>query len=207
MISDRVWVVVGIATVVHLGADILLFSGGKGDPDVPADRALHDTSRRALLSGSLLGLVTIPWWFVPAYYLAQLPGGWGAVTSLSYVTWIGSLMAFHTAYAFIGIGVYGNIGLARDMVGPIRIVATFTLVMAAIVTVTLILVGVRGFLQLSWHHYILLPVPAMVLLQGVLGRLLRRIPYFTTAGGTLSVAAFLMSFYTVVQANSSVFAR
>ena len=102
--------------------------------------------------------------------MINIDGAFGLWAFFSFAGYVAVLLLFHVSYAFVGIGLQVD----RNLNGPYRsllsIIGLWSMVLSAVFTVTIVLAGVGGHLDLAWYHYLSLPSITIVLFQYLLGR-------------------------------------
>lgn len=195
------------ACALNAVGDVILLWGARHTNWEPGLSALAQTPPKMVLVGSLMGLLTIPCWFVIAPFLIRVPGWPGAMAFYAYLAFVASAFAFHLSYAFIGPALRKNPELENDFKAPLSAMLSFTFLMSVIASGALAVAGLSGAIDMSWYHYILLPALAIILVQMAFGNALKAVPFAKIAAGPVAMAAFFCSFLDVVRLNEVMFGK
>ncbi|MEM1051527.1 MAG: hypothetical protein AAGI28_05460 [Pseudomonadota bacterium] len=205
MSLSLILVVLLIACAANAVGDVALLWGARQTRWQPGLPALVKTPPRLVLLGSLLGLITIPCWFLIVPLIARLPGWYGLVACISYSAFVAGALAFHLSYAFVGPSLREVPALEGAFKRPLGTLLLYTFAMGAIASIVLALAGASQTIIMHWYHYLLLPTPAIVLIQMIFGSALRSIPFAKIIAGPLAMAAFFIAFTDLVETNSKMF--
>ena len=190
-----------VACALNAIGDVILLWGVRETNWQPGIEALAKTPEPYVVFGSMLGLATIPVWFLIAPYLAQVPGLAGRVAFFSYLTYVAGVFAFHLCYAFVGVGVQASEALKAKFAPLVQAIAGYSFLAAVVFTVAMIVSGASKSVQAEWYHYATLPLFTIILFQMVLGQVLKGVPYYWAASGTVAMAAFFIGFIDLVRRN------
>ena len=181
------------ATILHGISDVLLLWGIRSSDGKAGIEVLVHTPRKFLLIGAFLGFLTIPFWFIPGIYLLRIEGPLGTIIFLSFVTHIATLLLFHISYAFIGVGIQKDSSLIENFAPLLRGIGAYSMAVALLVSILLMVAAGQGAITLRWYHYTALPFFSILIIQGLISRLLKVIPFFQAVSGTIAMGYSLIS--------------
>lgn len=199
------WILLTSCVVIAAG-DILLLWGSRETNWEPGLAALAKSPRSFIIIGSMLGLFTIPWWFLVSPYMALIPGASGKIAYLSYCSYVAAVLAFHVSHGFVGLAVSQHPDLKAPLgrlMTPLPLLCFLSATIASI-AIAIAYAGVKGAIDMVWYHYALLPTPAIALIQFGLGGALKRVPFFQILCGPVAMAAFFVAFTDLVRQNAAV---
>ncbi len=193
-------IVSGISNMI---ADILLVSGKDYSKKNQSreDRVKNTPTNHIIISG-ILGLVSIAFWTVPIYYLAKIQTIGGTVAMFSFAAYISTLTAFHVAcsYSTLCYKLNGE-GESVLLKKILKWHGLISVVWSGIYTFTMIYLSF-DILKLGVLHYVTLPLFSMIIIQFILGKLLNKIPHFSSIAGTLGmVISFLGTISIMIENN------
>ena len=194
-----VLVLSGISNIV---ADLLLVSGGDFKrKQSKADQARETPTNHLVISG-VLGLISISFWMVPLYYLSALPDTAGLVAMLSFAIYIATLTTFHAVCSFVIISFKLKEDSFAYLGGTMRYYGALCIFWSSLYTGAIIYLSVSGVLAMEIFHYLTLPLFSMIIIQLILGSLLKKIPHFTSIAGSLSMIISLLSTVHLMISNN-----
>lgn len=192
------------ACAVNAAGDVLLLWGSRHTNWKPGFEALAKTPPSFVRTGALVGLVTIPCWFLAAPFIALIPGDTGAVAYISFCSYVAAALAFHVCYGFIGAALHSDPDLKTSMESLAKPLLLFCFMSAVVASVAIAYAGADGRLVMVWYHYAFLPAPAIILIQMGLGGALKGVPFFQIISGPAAMAAFFVSFHSLIAENTDV---
>ncbi len=174
-------------------ADVLLQSGRDySNPKQSEIELVRATKTKHFLISAILGLLSITCWQAPLLLLMKLKGGIGLCLQFSFLIMITLIAVFHVACCMAFHICKVNEDKLKEATKYLAILGPLVFVPSLIYTVTMIYAGATGVLALSWFHYLTLPLPAVILIQFGLGKLLKRVPYVAPTSGTISMLVSIM---------------
>ncbi len=193
-----------ISSVTNMVADVFLVSGKnyavKDQP--PAEIAKNTPDKHLNISGKL-GLVSLSMWMGVLYFLAYLEGNIGKLAMISYAAYIGCIMVFHVICSNIFTMLKHNT-LSEEILNSIFKFYMFMCVITSLIyTGTMIYLGLSGTLKMQLVHYLTLPFASTVLVQFILGKLVK-IKHFDSIAGTLSMLVAMLSSIHIMVSNFNI---
>ncbi len=174
-------------------ADVLLQSGRDySNPKQSEIELVRATSSKHFLLSAIIGVISITCWQAPLFLIMRLKSSIGTTLQFSYLAMISCITVFHVACCMAFHMAKLNEDKLKEATKYLTILGPLIFIPSLIYTVTMIYAGATGMLNLSWFHYITLPLPAVILIQFGLGRLLKRVPYVAPTAGTLSMLVSIM---------------
>ncbi len=193
-----------ISGITNMIADVLLVSGrdySKKD-QTKEERAQNTPNKHIELSG-ILGLISIIFWTAPLYYLSKLTTTiGGTVAMISFAIFIITLATFHAVCAY-SILCYKYNNDAKELVTKtIKSYGMVSIIFSSIYTFSMIYLSLNGILKMNILHYFTLPLFSMIIVQFILGALLKRIPHFSSVAGTLGMIISLLGTVNIMIINN-----
>ena len=189
----------GISNIV---ADLFLVSGGDFKrKESKADQARQTPMNHLVISG-VLGLISISFWMVPVYYLSALPGIAGFVALLSFGITIATLTTYHAVCSFVIISFKLKEESFADLGKTMKYYGALCIIWSSVYTGCIIYLSVIGFLKMGLFHYLTLPLFSMIIVQFMVGSLLRKIPHFSSIAGSLAMIISLLSTVHIMIINN-----
>ncbi len=179
--------------ITNIIADVLLQSGRDySNPKQSEIELLRATKTEHFLISAILGALSITCWQAPLFLLMKVKGGIGICLQFSFVAMISLIAVFHVACCMAFHICKVNEDKLKEATKYLTILGPLVFIPSLIYTATMIYAGATGLLHLSWFHYLTLPLPAVILIQFGLGKLLKRVPYIAPTAGTISMVVSLM---------------
>lgn len=187
-------VIVLVSSLVNMFADILLVSGKdyQNKAQTKEERAFN-TPDRHLVNSGFIGFVAIMFWTTPGILLAQLPTIAGKLAFITYVMFSVSLAVFHVMVAYSTLCSKHNVQLLSMIKRFVLAYGVVAIVLSAVFSFAIIYLAVTAKLVLYPIHFILLPLFSMIIIQFILGRLLREVPYYSAIAGTLGMLVSMLN--------------
>lgn len=194
-------IVLAVSCMLNAIGDIYLLHGVRYTQWQPGLDALSKTGEKHIMWGSLSGLATIPAWFLIVPYLANFEGVAGFVSLLSYCIYVAATFAFHLCYCFVGLSVRKHTDLIKSFEPLVGTIAGYSFVSAIVFSIAWVLFGTNDTITMNWFHWLTTPLVTIVLMQMVLGRLLRKVPYFLVICGPIAMFIFFYGFIDFIRLN------
>lgn len=193
--------IIVLSCLSNMVADLFLSSGRDYRQQQTTLEQIRKTPEKNLLISAILGLVSLGFWQTPLYFLQHLTGTFGGVAMVSFAVFIGSIMAFHPICCMCLHLVKADEAKEKIAMQYIKYSGWICFLPMSVFTVTMIVMGVSGELAMQWYHYLGLPLFAVIIIQFGLGRLLKKVPYFSGISGTLSMMISLLLLVHLLHSN------
>lgn len=195
-------VIIIVTGISNMAADLFLSSGRDySDKNQSILGRAQNTPDRHFFISAVLGLSSLLFWQTPVYFLAKLPGTAGAVAAVSFAMSIGAIAVFHVVCSLAIMFYKHNEDKEKTLKLYISVFSAFCIVFTLLYSIVMIYMGTTGRLTMRWYHYITLPFCSVAIIQFVIGKLLKRVPYLETVSGTLSMVVALLSTLNVLAVN------
>lgn len=179
------------AAILNAYADYRLLRGVRYTDWDPGFDALVLSSFDDLRVGTWLGGLTVVCWLALLLPMATaLPNELHLLPL--YAAYVGATLVFHVAYGFAGVMVKQQPelkALAESWVTKLALCSFLTGAVFSIVWAVEI-----WRLPVSSLYYLATPAAAIVIFQFVIGRLLRRVPYYLAVSGPIAMFWFFAGF-------------
>ncbi|MGO1369972.1 hypothetical protein [Senegalia sp. (in: firmicutes)] len=194
-----------ISGISNMIADILLYSGKdhKNKNQTKEERVMRTPDKNIIISG-ILGLISVSFWILPNYYLSKINTSIGFITMTSFGIFIVSLATFHVVCCFIMIFYKWNNDMIErllKLMNSYRLVCVFY---AGIYTLSMIYLSIDEVLKMNIFQYISLPFFSFIIFQLMLGKILKKIPHFSSVAGTLGMIISLIGTISIMTGNNIV---
>ena len=207
-LMDNTYLILGIlltSCVINAVGDVFLLWGVRYTNWQPGIEALAKTPVKYVLFGSLIGMVIIPAWFLILPYLANIGSTAGRIAFMSFAIYVSAVFTFHVSFSFVALGVQASGDLKVKFERIVGLIAGYSFLAAIVFTVSMIFLGVEREISMTWFHYITLPLFTIIGIQMVLGKVLKRLPYYRAVSGTVAMALFFIGFMDMVRRNPEIF--
>jgi hypothetical protein len=192
-----------VSGLTNMIADLFLVSGKdrKIKNQSNLDSAEKTPVNHLFISG-ILGLISISFWVVPVYYLSKLPTVVGLIALFSFSMYIVAVAAFHVVASFCILILKFNHDKEAFLSKIIKTYGSVCILFSLIYTAAMMILSFSGSLNMQVWHYPTLPLFSMILIQFILGNVLKRIPYFSSVAGTLSMMISFLSTIHIMLINN-----
>ncbi len=194
-------VIIIVSSITNMVADVLMKSGKdhRIKNQSILDIAKKTPDKHLYLSG-IIGLVSLLSWMSVLYYLSYIEGIEGILMMFTYAAFIGCIMVFHVicSYTFL---LSNHSEIEKDKLAK---VLYFYMAMTVIFSVAysggMMYLGLSGVLKMNIIHYITLPLFSTILIQFMLGKIVK-IKHFDSIAGTLSMLVSLLATMNIIATN------
>ncbi len=193
------YVIIIVSGLGNMVADVLLQSGRDYSKGKQSEiEIIRATKEKHLLISAILGALCIMCWQAPLFLLIKIPATLGTILQFSFLTMISCIAIFHVVCCMAFHLCKANEEKEKIATKYLSIFGPLTFIPGLIFTAMMIYAGINGQVQLNWFHYLCLPIPAIILIQFIIGKLLKKIPYFSAVSGTLSMVVSIISVISVL---------
>ncbi len=196
------FIIVAIAGFGNMVADYLLYSGkDPTNPNQTKQEIALATPEKDITNSALLSLVSIVFWSMPSYFLAQVDSVFGKIAFFSLVMYIVSLVGFHVMVCYTVL-VFKYRSEKEVFLGKyIPYYSIISIITVSIYTSAMVILGLTGELVMHLWHYFTLPVFSVIIFQFILGKLLKKIHHYDSISGSISVVISLLSLIHIMLIN------
>ncbi len=198
-------ILVVVSGITNMVADVFLVSGKdhKINNQPMIDVARNTPDKHIKLSG-MIGLISLSFWLSVLYYLSYLKGNIGIITMISYAVYIGCIMVFHVVCSYIFL-LGKHTEMSEKSLNKIFIFyAGACVVSSTLYSGLMLYLGISGILKINFIQYITLPLFSTIIVQFILGNLIK-IKYFSSVSGTLGMIISMLSTISIIAGNFNVF--
>lgn len=196
---EKVLILIIITTcITNAYADLLLASGDKrqGEGLSYIDKyfaiAKTNTYSNQIKSG-IIGGVSIGSWMLLIYFLLKIDGGiWSTLAILTYAIFCGINMLTHVLTTSIFQIIKSKDAPERELKKYLLFYSIVCTVFGTLFSFIMGYMGVVGILPMRWYHYITLPICTIILVQFVLGTLVKNDKFEIIAGTLGQCISMLM---------------
>lgn len=200
--QTSITVIILISGLVNMIADILLVSGKDfQNKHQTKEQQIEQTPAKHILLSSLIGLIAISFWITPIYFLSKIPTPAGTVAFISFSMYIVSLAVFHVMVSYSSLCYKQNKALLPSLSSYMKGYGLVSVLLSGLYSGSMIYLSLKGTLIFWPIHYLTLPLFSMVIIQFLLGRLLKRVPHFSSVAGTLSMIVSFLSTLHIMAIN------
>ncbi len=200
--ENLIIIIVVISAIINMIADILLQSGRDYSNLKQSNlEVIRATKEQHLFVSAIMGVLAISCWQAPLYLLMKVPLLSGKILFFSFLLMINSISVFHVACC-MAFHIY-KVNEEKEKIATkyLSVFGSCIFLFGLIYTGTMIYLGYNGVLKLNVFHYLTLPLPSVILIQFTLGRILKRLPYFSPVSGTLSMLVSIIATVNILKTN------
>ncbi len=197
-------VLIVISSLTNMVADVFLVSGKdhtiKNQP--PTEIAKNTPDNHLHISG-MLGLVSLSFWMGVLYFLSYLKGTGGMLAMLFYAAYIGCIMVFHVFCSNVFLLVKHSQIEEKKLESVFKFYMLMCVITSLLYTVTMFYLGLSGTLKMNIIHYLTLPFSSTVIVQFILGKIIK-IKHFESIAGTFSMLVAMLSTIHIMVSNFNI---
>ncbi len=192
-----------ISSLSNMVADILLSAGQDyRNPQQTTLDKVRNTPEKNLLISAVLGFLSIACWQAVLLALQDLSGVVGSIAKVSFAIYIATIMVFHVVCCLAIHLCKVNESKEKIATKYLIFFGVLCFVFSLLYSVAMIVLSVRGELQMAWYHYLGLPFFSVMIIQFIAGRILAKVPYYSSISGTLSMMLSLLLTVHLMAKNS-----
>ncbi len=197
-----IFFIIVVSGLTNMIADVLLQSGRLYSDGQQSDMdVVLATKESHLFISAVLGAVSISCWQAPLFLLMKVGGTIGTLLQLSFLFMISCITVFHVVCC-MGFHLYkANQEKEKAATQYLQVFGPLTFIPGLVYTVAMIYAGLTGTLHLEWFHYATLPILSIIVIRFIMGKMLKRVPYFAPVSGTLSMIVSLLSLLHIMAIN------
>ncbi len=154
---------------------------------------IKNTPDKHLFLSAYIGSISISLWLSVLYYLAKIPGNAGNIAMWTFAIFIGFIMVFHVVCTFVFYIVKYDESKFETLKKTLAFFMIMCTVFSLAYTLSMLYLSQQGILQINIWQILTLPFFSMIIIQFGLGKLLNRVPHFSTIAGTLGMTVALLS--------------
>lgn len=179
------FICLAIACLANAIGDVFMLYGIKFTRGRPGPEAMQKTPTAYIKWGALSGLLTVNAWFLLLPYISQI--NW--LTGIAFATYVSTTLAFHVSYLFVGLGVQSTPELSKSLSKYLGWLTLCSFATALLVSVAWVAdIYQRG--GSAWLYLFATPTVTIIVVQMLLGRVLRRVPFYQVVSGPVAMLVF-----------------
>ncbi len=149
------FITVSIFGFANMLADYLLYSGKDSTKQNQTKQEIAlSTPDKDIINSALLSLISIMFWLIPSYFLAQINSIFSKIAFFSLLMYIVSLVGFHVMVCYTVLLFKYNPKKEDFLSKYISYYALISIVTSSVYTVAMITLGLKGILIMQVWHYL-----------------------------------------------------
>ncbi|PID85190.1 MAG: hypothetical protein CSA11_03525 [Chloroflexi bacterium] len=185
-------VLIVISGLTNMVADVLMVSGKdyKRKDQTRIEQVNNTPDNHLYLSG-IIGMISLSLWMGVVYYLSYIEGTIGIIVMIAYAMFVGSIMVFHVVCSnILLLFKHSEIG-EKKLTKLLMFYGAMCVLFSSAYSGFMIYLGVTGVLRMHFIHYITLPIFSTLIIQMLLGKIIK-IKHFDSIAGTLSMLVSML---------------